>query len=91
MFTTPPDTGHIIEPVSANPTDLAAHGYVEQEYFASGTAYSFTSRSAPSGGKWTIAVAGSAPYRTRIIVRRPSDPGEVRRERRGGVDERVGR
>ena len=76
MFTTPPDTGHIIEPVSANPTDLAAHGYVEQEYFASGTAYSFTSRSAPSDGKWTIAVAGSAPYRTRIIVRRPSDPAK---------------
>ncbi len=76
VFSTPPDTGHIIEPVSANPTDLAAHGYEEQEYFASGTAYSFTSRSTPSDGKWTIAVAGSAPYRTRIIVRRPSDPAK---------------
>ena len=76
VFTTPPDTGHIIEPVSANPTGLAAHGYVEQEYFASGTAYSFTGRSTPSDGKWTIAVAGSAPYRTRIIVRRPSDPAK---------------
>ncbi len=42
VFSTPPATGHIIEPVSANPTDLAAHGYVELEYFASGTAYSFT-------------------------------------------------
>jgi hypothetical protein len=30
---------------------------VEQEYFASGTASSFTSRSTPSDGKWTIAVA----------------------------------
>ena len=76
VFSTPPDTGHIIEPVSANPTDLAAHGYVEQEYFASGTAYSFASRSTPSDGKWTIAVAGSAPYRTRIIVRRPNDPAK---------------
>ena len=76
VFSTPPDTGQIIEPLSANPTDLAAHGYVEQEYFASGTAYSFTSRSAPSDGKWTIAVSGSAPYRTRIIVRRPSDPAK---------------
>ena len=76
VFTTPPDTGQIIEPLSANPTDLAAHGYVEQEYFASGTAYSFTSRSTPSDGKWTIAVSGSAPYRTRIIVRRPSDPAK---------------
>ena len=76
VFSTPPDTGQIIEPLSANPTGLAAHGYVEQEYFASGTAYSFTSRSAPSDGKWTIAVSGSAPYRTRIIVRRPSDPAK---------------
>ncbi len=76
VFSTPPDTGHVIEPVSANPTGLAAHGYVEQEYFAAGTAYSFTSRSKPSDGKWTIAVAGSAPYRTRVIVRRPSDPAK---------------
>ena len=74
VFSTPPDTGTVIEPVSANPSDLTAHGYVEQEYFASGTAHSFTSRSTPSDGKWTIAVAGSAPYRTRVIVRRPDDP-----------------
>ena len=76
VSSTPPDTGHIIEPVTANPADLAAHGYVEQEYFASGTAYSFTSRTTPSDGKWTIAVGGSTPYRTRIIVRRPSDPAK---------------
>jgi hypothetical protein len=74
VFTTPPATGQLIEPLSANPTGLTAHAYEEQEYFASGTAYSFTSRSTPSDGKWTIAVAGSAPYRTRIIVRRPIDP-----------------
>jgi len=77
VFSTPPDTGHTIEPVSANPSGLTAHGYVEQEYFASGTAYSFTGRSTPSDGKWTTAVAGSAPYRTRIIVRRPSDPASI--------------
>jgi hypothetical protein len=76
VFSTPPDTGQIIEPVSANSSDLAAHGYVEQEYFASGSAYSFTSRSTPSNGRWTIAVAGSAPYRTRILVRRPNDPAK---------------
>ena len=75
-FSEPPDIGHIIEPVSANPPGLAAHGYVEQEYFASGTAYAFTSRSTPSDGRWSVAVAGSAPYRTRIIVRRPNDPAK---------------
>ncbi len=76
VFSTPPDTGHIIEPVSANPSNLTAHGYVEHEYFASGRAYSFAGRSTASDGKWTVGVSGSAPYRTRIIVRRPSDPAK---------------
>jgi hypothetical protein len=73
-FSAPPSTGSIVEPISANPTGLAAHGYVEQEYFASGTAYAFTSTATPSDGKWTFTVGGSAPYRTRILVRRPSNP-----------------
>ena len=51
----PITTGHIIEPVSANPTGLAANDYVEQEFFASGTATAFRSTSAPSDGKWSIA------------------------------------
>jgi Alpha/beta hydrolase domain len=75
-FSTPPDVGQIIEPVSANPNGLAAHGYIEQEYFASGTAYTFASLSTPSNGRWTFTVGKSAPYRTRIIVRRPSDPSK---------------
>jgi hypothetical protein len=73
-FSTPPDVGHVIEPISANPTGLAAHDYVEQEYFASGRAYSFTSTSTPSDGRWTFTVDASAPYRTRVLVRRPADP-----------------
>ena len=74
VFSTPPDAGTTIEPISANPTGLTAHDYVEQEYFASGTAYAFSGRSMPADGRWTVAVTGSAPYRTRIIVRRPSEP-----------------
>ncbi|MGD0880415.1 MAG: alpha/beta hydrolase domain-containing protein [Acidimicrobiales bacterium] len=73
-FSAPPDVGQIEEPLSANPSDLAAHGYVEQEYFASGTAYAFKSTSTPSNGRWTFKVGGSAPYTTRILVRRPSNP-----------------
>ena len=73
-FSDPPAVGTIDDPISANPTGLAAHGYVEHEYFASGTAYAFTSTSTPSDGKWTFTVGTSAPYRTRILVRRPSDP-----------------
>jgi len=73
-FSAPPSTGTIVEPVSANPNGLASHGYVEQEYFASGRAYSFTGRTTPANGRWTIAVGGSAPYVTRLIVRRPRNP-----------------
>jgi len=73
-LTGPVTTGHIIEPLSGLPLDLAANGYVEQEYFASGTATAFTAASAPSSGKWSIAPTTTAPYRTRVIVRRPADP-----------------
>jgi len=75
-FTAAPATGTIIEPISANPVDLAAHGYEEQEYFASGTATAFTPRSTPADGRWTVTPGSSAPYRTRILVRRPSDPAK---------------
>ncbi len=73
-FEGPVTVGHIIEPESALPTGLAAHDYVEQEYFASGTAHAFTATSAPSSGNWTIAPTTSAAYKTRIIVRRPANP-----------------
>jgi hypothetical protein len=71
VFSKPPATGNVIEPESAQAPDLAANGYVENEYFASGTATAFTSISTPANGKWTIAPASTAAYRTRILVRRP--------------------
>jgi hypothetical protein len=70
----PITTGHIIEPVTANPSDLAANDYVEQEFFASGTAAAYTATSSPSDGKWSFTPTTQATYRTRIIVRRPKDP-----------------
>jgi len=70
----PITTGHVIEPVTANPTGLAANGYVEQEFFASGTATAFRATSSPSDGRWSITPTTQATYRTRIIVRRPKDP-----------------
>lgn len=75
-FTGPITTGHAIEPETALPTDLATHGYVEQEFFAGGTAHAFTATSAPSDGKWTIAPTTAASYDTRILVRRPSNPAK---------------
>ena len=62
-------------PVDPRPVDLAAIGYVEEEWFAAGTATSY----APVGelaadGRWEVEPADTAPYRTRLVVRRPADP-----------------
>jgi Alpha/beta hydrolase domain len=73
-FTGPVTVGHVIEPETSLPTDLAAHGYVEQEFFASGTAHAYAATSSPSDGQWTIEPTTAAGYRTRILVRRPSNP-----------------
>jgi hypothetical protein len=73
-FTGPITTGHVIEPLSANPLNLAANGYVQEEFFAAGEATAFTAKSEPSNGRWTIAPATKASYRTRILVRRPKNP-----------------
>jgi len=76
VFRRPPSTGHIIEPISAQPLVLAANGYVQQEFFASGTATAFRATSTPSDGKWSITPTTTAHYATRILVRRPSDPAK---------------
>ena len=73
-LTGPITTGHVVEPLSAQPVGLAAQGYVEQEFFASGTATAFRATSTPSNGDWSITPTTTAPYKTRIIVRRPADP-----------------
>jgi hypothetical protein len=73
-LTGPITTGHVVEPLSAQPLDLAASGYVEQEFFASGTASAFKATSIPSDGDWSIVPTTTASYETRILVRRPADP-----------------
>ena len=70
-LTGPVTTGHIIEPLSPSSENLAAVGYAEQEFFASGTADAFRATTAQSDGRWTVTPTSSAPYETRIIVRRP--------------------
>lgn len=51
-----------------------AAGYVEHEYIATGTASSYkTTAPLTADGRWTFAEDGSAPYRTRILVRRPAN------------------
>ncbi|MFM8238527.1 MAG: alpha/beta hydrolase domain-containing protein [Actinomycetota bacterium] len=64
--------------VPANPAPpevLERAGYREIEYFVSGTATSYTAPgSLGSDGDWTVTPGATAPYITRIIVRRPRDP-----------------
>lgn len=62
-------------PFNAMPAELAErHGYVEEEYFLQGEATAYE----PEGelgedGRWTVTEVGTAPYLTRLIVRRPAD------------------
>ena len=53
------------------------YGYSEQEYFIQGDATAY----APDGtfgadGKWPVTPTSTAPYETRIVVRRPTDPAQ---------------
>ncbi|MFV0315420.1 MAG: alpha/beta hydrolase domain-containing protein [Microthrixaceae bacterium] len=55
--------------------DLEAAGYYESEYFATGTAVSYTGETPPDGN-YALKEADSADYATRIVVRRPEDPAQ---------------
>ena len=53
---------------------LAAAGYEAKEYFISGNATSYRNvNDLPVNGMWEVEPAGSAGYKTRILVYRPKD------------------
>ena len=55
--------------------DLATLGYEETEYAVSGTAQSYELKGERGAdGKWDVGPGAEAPFRTRIVVRRPIDP-----------------
>jgi len=55
--------------------DLALLGYTTEEFFISGTASSYTLAEPPSPlGVWNAEPAATAPFTTRIVVVRPTDP-----------------
>jgi hypothetical protein len=57
--------------------DLAQVAYQETEFFISGTASAFTSAvPLTKDGKWTVTPGATAAYKTRLLVRRPADPGK---------------
>jgi hypothetical protein len=61
---------------TASFNDLAQRGYLEQEYFLSGTAtaYAPTTTILPDGVVPAPKAGDKAAYETRILVRRPADP-----------------
>lgn len=54
--------------------DSIAEGYEVEERFLSGTAKRYETTMAPGrDGKWTLKEAGTAAYKTRLVVVRPKD------------------
>jgi uncharacterized protein len=62
--------GSAAAPGAPQSIDLAARGYVEAEYFVTGTASVY----ARDGADQRVVARASVPYTTRIIVRRPATP-----------------
>jgi Alpha/beta hydrolase domain len=64
-------------PFTSSPLPLKPAGYVQQEFFLRGTATGYL----PAGrwgsdGRWPVKPAETAPYETRILVRRPANPAK---------------
>ena len=62
-----PSHGFVFSPAAP---DLAAHGYVEEEFFIAGTANRYTRPDMATAE----VVDGGHPYTTRFVVRRPTSP-----------------
>jgi Alpha/beta hydrolase domain len=69
-----PLAGHAVLLAATPGPDLAAAGYQETEYLASGTACGYRAAELPSNGRFRLHASHSAPYTTRVVVRRPEDP-----------------
>src|SRR5262245_26848012 len=52
------------------PIILKDYGYVEEEYFASGTANVYNNQ---ANGGFALTTVASGPYNTRVIIRRPKN------------------
>lgn len=63
--------------IAAAGSDLAAVGYQQSEFFISGTATAFQSaQPLTADGNWSVDPATTAAFKTRAIVRRPTDPAK---------------
>ncbi|GIP59540.1 alpha/beta hydrolase domain-containing protein [Paenibacillus woosongensis] len=75
--TGPINGGEHKQPFGAYFGDMKKLGYVEEEYFVEGVAqrYEPVGNLTPDG-KWNLKPDDTAPYKTRILVRRPIDPAK---------------
>jgi Alpha/beta hydrolase domain len=71
----------VITPVAGKPVlslgsfDLALMHYVVEEFFLAGTADSYETVGEPSAeGHWDVKVRDRSPFKTRVVVIRPTDP-----------------
>ncbi|MFD0686079.1 alpha/beta hydrolase domain-containing protein [Actinomadura fibrosa] len=75
-ITVPPAGSHGF-PFLAAAEDLGSFGYTESEYFIQGTATSYAKSGLwTSDGRWNVRASGQAAYKSRLLVRRPSDPAK---------------
>lgn len=59
------------------PADFAQRGYVEEELILEGKATQYAATgNLGLDGKWTAKPNGQADYKTRLLVRRPTDPAK---------------
>ncbi|HEX3804877.1 MAG TPA: alpha/beta hydrolase domain-containing protein [Solirubrobacteraceae bacterium] len=72
------ETSH---PFAATDIPLASYGYTEEEFYVSGTGYTYNTSGAVNVNGSKILTGGpnsngTYPFKTRIIVRRPTDPSK---------------
>jgi Alpha/beta hydrolase domain len=64
-------------PFTSSPLPLKPAGYVQQEFFIKGRATGYLPVGTwHSNGRWKARPAETAPYETRILVRRPANPAK---------------
>jgi len=77
---TVPPVGQHGFPFQSEVIDFAGNGYVEEEVFIEGTARSYVPVAPLAGvadGRWDATPTGpTAAYKTRLLIRRPTDPHE---------------
>lgn len=62
-------------PFTSSPLPMGPAGYTQQEFFLRGTATGYLPATKwHSDGRWAAKPAETAPYETRILVRRPANP-----------------